>query len=139
MRTLGTIFVAVGVIALLAALVNFTSGVWFRTRAEEVTGEVVEVALRHYADGNAYCPVIRYTTRDSQTFVHKSDICAWPAAYQQGEQVRMYVDPTNPENVQLHSFFAVWFFPPAYGFLGLPFRRHRLHDLQPKPFFPPSV
>ncbi|MEX2160601.1 MAG: DUF3592 domain-containing protein [Anaerolineales bacterium] len=121
MRTFGLVFFGLGLVFLGLAIAIWASGAVFRLQAERVTGTVVEVELRHYADGNSYCPVVRFTTRDRQIFTHYSDICSWPASYEQGQQVGMYYDPDDPQQVQLDDFFGIWFLPLLFGFMGLVF------------------
>lgn len=121
MRTTGLVFLGLGLIALLVAAVLFGSGAWFRATAEAVQGVVIEEVLTPFSDGNAYCPVIRYTTQGGFSYTHHSNICAWPAAYERGDTVRLYVDPADPEHVQLYSFFSVWFGPLLAAFLGAVF------------------
>lgn len=121
MRSPGLIFLVVGLIMLAVALFAWLNGTWFRIRADEVTGTVVEVRLTAYSDGNAYCPVVRYTPRLGEPLTHYSNICSWPAAYEQGQQVTMYGDRLDPEHVQMQDFFGIWFLPLFLGFMGTVF------------------
>lgn len=105
MRAFVLVFVGLGLLFLTIAGGAFLYGTWFRIQAEKVDGAVVEVALRHYADGNAYCPVTRYSVSGGHSYTHYSDICSWPASYEQGQRVQLYVDRADPERVQLNDFF----------------------------------
>lgn len=118
MRSFGLVFLGVGLLLLAIAAGSFLYGAWFRAQSQAVDGTVVEVALRHYADGNAYCPVIRYSVSGGRTHTHNSDICSWPSSYQVGERVRLFVNRSDPERVQLNDFFSIWFFPLLMGFIG---------------------
>ncbi|MEX1071945.1 MAG: DUF3592 domain-containing protein [Anaerolineales bacterium] len=118
MRSPGLIFLVVGLIMLAVALFVWLNGTWFRIQADEVIGTVVEVRLTAYSDGNAYCPVVRYRSHSGETLTHYSNICSSPAAYEQGQQVTMYVDRTDPERVQMDDFFGIWFLPLFLGFMG---------------------
>jgi hypothetical protein len=115
------LFLGLGLLLLAIAAAIFLYGAWFRINSETVTGTVTEVQLRHYADGNAYCPVIRYLVSGGLSFTHYSDFCSWPASYEQGQQVRLYVDRNDPQHVQLHDFFSIWFLPLLFGFMGAVF------------------
>jgi hypothetical protein len=121
MRIFSYVFLGLGLLLLAIAAAIFLYGAWFRINSESVTGTVVEVELRPYSDGNAYCPVIRYSVIGGQTYTHYSDICSWPASYEQGQQVRLYVDHSDPQRVQLNDFFTVWFLPLLFGFMGAVF------------------
>jgi len=118
MRPPGLIFLVVGLIMLAFALFAWLNGTWFRIQADEVMGTVVEVRLTANSDGNAYSPVIQYRARTGETLTHYSNICSWPAAYEQGQQVTMYVDRADPEHVQMDDFFEIWFIPLLFGFMG---------------------
>lgn len=121
MRIGGAIFLAVG-LGLLAIAVGITTWVlWTRGQWVEVEGTVVEEVLTAFADGNAYCPVIRYTTRVGQQLTHRSNICAWPPAYEAGDSVRVFYDPTNASDMQFDNFFGTWFVPLLLGFMGVVF------------------
>lgn len=115
------IMLGIGAILLLIAGTVAVQGFWFRSNAVKVTGTVVEEVLTAYADGNAYCPLIRYNTREGRTYEHQSNICAWPPAYEEGQHITVYYDRANPKTVQLDSLFANWFFPLLFGFLGVVF------------------
>jgi hypothetical protein len=121
LRSFGWTFFGLGVVLLAAALLIWAFGAAFRLNALQTTGTVVEVELRHFSDGNAYCPVVRYTTSSGRDYTHYSNICSWPASYQQGQDVRVYYDPQDPGHVQLNDFFGIWFLPLLFGFMGLVF------------------
>lgn len=121
MRIGGAVMLAIGLAMLTLALGVAGWVLWFRSNAQAVEGTVVAEILTPYSDGNSYCPVISYTTRNGQRLEHHSNICSWPAAYEVGDKVRIYYDPINPTRVQLNNFFGTWFFPSLFGFLGLVF------------------
>lgn len=121
MRTFGWVFFGLGVLFLGIAIIIWAWGAAFRIGAVEVTGRVSEVILSPRSDGNVYCPAVRYTTRSGQTFTHYSNICSWPAAYEVGQEVRMFYDASDPERAQMDDFFGTWFLPLLFGFLGLVF------------------
>jgi hypothetical protein len=121
MRSFSLVFLGIGFLFLAIAIGVFLFGSWFRIQAEKVDGIVTDVVLRPYADGNAYCPVIKYSVLGGATYTHNSDLCSWPASYEQGQHVTLYVDRIDPERVQLNDFFSIWFFPLLFGFIGLIF------------------
>lgn len=121
MRIGGFIMLGLGLLSLAITIGFGGSVLWFRTHALQTHGTVIAEVLTPYADGNMYCPTIRYTTREGQTLEHDSDICAWPPAYEEGQQVTVYYDRTNPKDVQRVSLFGNWFIPGLFGFLGIIF------------------
>jgi hypothetical protein len=121
MRWGGAAMLAVGLTMLAIGLAIAGWTMWTRGQWTEVQGTVIEEVLTPFSDGNAYCPVIRYTTRVGQSLTHRSNICAWPAAYEEGEHVRVFYDPANTSNVQIDNFFGTWFMPLLLGFMGLVF------------------
>jgi hypothetical protein len=135
MRIGGAIMLAIGLTMLVLAVAGLVSVVWFRSNAQSVMGTVVAEVLTPYSDGNSYCPVVSYTTRNGQTLEHRSNICAWPAAYEVGDQVRMYYNPLNPSSVQMNNFFGTWFFPILFGFMGIVFSASSVGMLAPDFFF----
>lgn len=118
MRSFALVFLGIGLIFPAIAVGSFLYGSWFRIQAERVDGVVTEVVLRPYADGNAYCPVIRYSVIGGATYTHHSDICSWPSFYEQGQHVILYVDRIDPQRVQLSDFFSMWFLPILFVFMG---------------------
>ena len=121
MRLGGTIMLGLGILFLLIAIGFGGSVLWFRTHAVRVTGTVIAEVLTPYADGNMYCPTIRYTTREGQSLTHDSNVCAWPPAYEEGQRVTVYYDRLNPKDVQMADLFGNWFIPGLFGFLGITF------------------
>jgi hypothetical protein len=111
MKTFGWIFFGIGLALLAIALIAAGLAISFRMGAEKVNGTVIENELRHYSDGNSYCPVVRFTTRLGQPYTHFSDVCSWPPSFEVGQQVTIYYDPKNPNSSQLDSFLGVWFIP----------------------------
>lgn len=120
-RLPGMIFFGIGLALLAVALVVGGMAISFRMGAERVTGTVSEVELRHYSDGNSYCPIISFTTRLGQSYTHRSDVCSWPPSFERGDEAIIYYDPANPNRSQLDSFLGVWFIPVLFGFMGLIF------------------
>jgi hypothetical protein len=112
------IFFAIGLAMLAVALVVGGLAVSFRMGAERVTGTVIENELRHYSDGNSYCPIVQFNTRLGQSYTHRSDVCSWPPSFDVGQQVTIYYDPASPNNSQLDSFMGVWFIPALFTFMG---------------------
>lgn len=121
MRTGGAIFGAVGfgLLAIGLAIVGWIF--YFRASSQQVMGTIVAEVLTPLSDGNAYCPVVRYTTRNGETLEHHSNVCSWPAANDVGDQVKIYYDPLDPAHVQMDSFFGTWFAPGLLIFMGVIF------------------
>ncbi len=118
MRNSALVFLGIGLLFLAIAAGAFLYGAWFRINAQKVDGVVTDVVLTAYAEGNAYCPVIRYSVLGGASYTHHSDICSWPAAYEQGQHVTLYVDRADPDHVQLNDFFSTWFLTLLFIFLG---------------------
>lgn len=121
MRSGGVIFLGVGGLLLAIALAWTGWVLYFRASSQNVMGTVAQEVLTPLSDGNAYCPVIRYTTRTGRTLEHYSNVCSWPAAYEVGDQVRVYYDPLDPQRVQVNDLFGTWFVPLLLGFMGIVF------------------
>lgn len=120
-RLPGMIFFGIGLAMLAVALIVGGLAISFRMGADMATGTVSENELRHYSDGNSYCPIVDFTTRLGQTYSHHSDVCSWPPSFEVGQKVTIYYDPANPNNSQLDSFLGVWFIPVLFTFMGLVF------------------
>lgn len=121
MRTTGIIFFGAGIAMLAIAFVVGGLAISFRVNGEKATGTVSEVELRHYADGNSYCPVIRFNARHGGTYTHYSDVCSWPPSFEVGQKVTIYYDPADPTRSQLDDLMGVWFIPALMSFMGLIF------------------
>lgn len=55
-------------------------------------------------------PVIDFSV-NGQVYTFEGDNASYPPAYEVGEQVNVRYDPTNPNTVQIDSFFERWIFP----------------------------
>lgn len=155
MRSRDFIFLSrmLGLVALLAALVPGSIGIWFYARtssflARTVTAEgtVVELLPQEGTDGTMYQTVFEY--RDASGIVHRQTP-AWssnPPAYAIGQAVEVVYDPNDPANGKINSFWNLWLgafvcgviavFPLAIGLFFIWLVPFVIRRLWPKPAEP---
>lgn len=121
MRIGSALMLSLGVGLIVAAFAWGAYGVWFRAQADEVKATVIELRLSSSSDGDTYCPVIRYTTRNGQRFTHESNVCSWPAAYDEGEEITLWYERGDPEHIQLDGFISKWLASIILAFNGVIF------------------
>lgn len=92
-------------------------------RYVKVQGDVVELDKKKKdmsdAVGSvAYYPRIRYYDSKNQEHIFASKIGSNPPALRVGESVALLVNPKNPEDVVIDSFFHKWFGPTVALVIG---------------------
>ena len=87
----------------------------------KVEGDVIELDKKKMSDGvgsAAYYPRIRYYDSRNQEHVFESKIGSNPPRLRVGERVDLLVNPKNPEDVVIDSFFHKWFGPTVVFIIG---------------------
>lgn len=112
-----------GLLLLLAALVDYAQTALFLVRAKQTVGTVVGIFTSSDPDTNSryYCPEISYTTIKGQTIRFESNVCSAPAPYAVDDLVNLYYDPDDPYNAQIKSFGAQYLLATSFLVSGLPF------------------
>ena len=120
-RIVGVVFSILGFILLSLSFIFGYMDYKFASIAIPVTGKVSRIETRQPSNGTPmYAPVITYvidgTARDYASPVSSSGI-----SYQVGEEVELLIDPNDPSEVTLNSFFDRWFLVSLLGGLGFVF------------------
>ena len=89
----------------------------------KVEGDVIELdkMKKDMSDGLgsvAYYPRIRYYDSKNEEHVFESRIGSNPPRLRVGERVDLLVNPKNPEDVVIDSFFHKWFGPTVVFIIG---------------------
>lgn len=122
-RVIGLIFALTGVV------VAVTTGV-FVTRAERVTGEVVDYATEQNAiafmrsdepTGILYYPVVEYSLPGGGSYTITGRTGRSARAFEVGDRVGVLVATDNPERARLDTVFEVWGTSIILGGLGVLF------------------
>lgn len=79
----------------------------------KVVGVVVDM---EYSDG-AGAPVVAYPW-DGEERIYRSDTYTNPPAFDKGEEVTLYVDPTDPDKILIDSFSERWLGVLVLGLMG---------------------
>jgi hypothetical protein len=118
----GLIFIGVGGLGVLAALLLYLRGRKFLRTALSAQGTVVEnVASSGGEGGTVYQPVIDFTTAEGQQVRFTGSVASSPPKYQPGQVVAVKYSPTNPQKARLPGIFGMWFLPLLFGVLGVAF------------------
>ncbi|TVR91246.1 MAG: DUF3592 domain-containing protein [Spirochaetaceae bacterium] len=115
LRGLGIIFVVIGAVLLLPAVLDAVYTVSFIARAEPVVGEVVEVDVTQsqipFTDpesGRRYYAVLEYTDADGDTHRHRSAEAERRNAIRVGEERKLLYLSNNPEAARTNSLMGIW-------------------------------
>jgi hypothetical protein len=65
-----------------------------------------------------YCPYVEYTTLEGETLEVLLSECANPPAYEVGDTVEVYYDPSQPRSVQLKGGVRQWVGNISAGVFG---------------------
>ncbi len=82
----------------------------FRTSAQKISGTVIALQPgSSYSGGyttTVYTPIIQFQRNDGSIGTYTSQMASNRPGYKAGQQVDMYYDPRNPEDVHLGSFWS---------------------------------
>ena len=124
-RLVGSIFMVVGSIMLaVAAYVTYANN-QFSKRAIPVSGEVISYSSYESNDDDGgtttmFTPTFSYTY-NGKNYTHASNVSSSGQDYQIGEKVDVLVDPDDPTEVLIDSFWEKWLIVVILGFLGIMF------------------
>lgn len=121
-RLVGGIFMGLGVIMLAIAAYFIVSNYKFSERAITVKGKVIDYdsyESRNDDGGSTtmFTPIFEYEFQ-SKTYTHKSSTSSSSQDYELDELVDVLVDPDNPKEILIDSFWEKWFVSVLLGFLG---------------------
>ena len=108
---LTSVFGLIGAIMLGVAVYLYTLHKNFVKEAEHVIAVVVS---------NPSQPVFEYEF-NGQTYTYYSNVESEPPSYSMGEEVQIYVNPSNPNDVLVNTFMDRWFVITLLGGMGVVF------------------
>lgn len=117
-RVIFFVFVTIGSVFLLTSAVMFFSQGASIDKSELVTARVIRMETDNQQSGSA--PVIEYEW-DGKKWLYASKIYSTPPAYSVNEQVPVYVNSENPNEIIINTFLGRWFLIVLFGFLGVMF------------------
>jgi Protein of unknown function (DUF3592) len=124
-RVAGVIFMSLGGIMLSAVVYIVISNYQFEQRAIPVKGKVI--GYDSYVSSNdeggstmMYTPTFQYEFK-GKTYTHVSGTSSSSQTYEIDDAVDVLVDPQDPEEILINSFWEQWFLPVLLGFMGVMF------------------
>lgn len=141
-----SIFLAVGVIMLVIALISTVSTIRALAREASAPGLVVDMTMRQSRDSETqvtseyYYPVVEFSLPDGTPKRVQLSEGIWPPEYELGQPVTIQYDPGKPLDARIRSASSTvlkWILPGITGILGVAFlgitltvRRFLLSDLE---------
>jgi hypothetical protein len=121
-KLVGGIFMSLGIIMLAVAAYFVVSNYEFSERAITVKGKVIDYDSYVSIDDDGrsttmYTPTFEYEFQ-GKTYTYKSSTSTSSKDYELNEFVDVLVDPEEPAEVLIDSFWMIWFVPILLGFLG---------------------
>lgn len=111
----GKIFAGIGVLLTCIALYIFYLKQDTISNSEKGTGVVTDMV---YSSGGAAAPSIEYQWNGAR-HVHQSNVYTTPPAYEIGEEVKLFINREDPEDVVIDSFTGRWVAIMIVGGLGI--------------------
>ena len=119
------IFGAIGLLMCVFAGWLQHSTATFVASASRTQGEVVKLlyveSSHHDSSGGTWRPLVRFKAPAGQIIEFTPSSSSSPPAYQAGESVEVFFNPSNPQDARLNGFFALWGGAAITGGLGLVF------------------
>lgn len=124
-RIVGTIFMSLGGIMLVVVVYLGVSNYQFSQRAILVKGKVIDYDTYQSRNDNGgsttmYTPTFQYKFK-GKTYTYKSSTSSSSQDYEIDETVDVLVDPEEPQEILIDTFWEKWFLPILLGFMGLMF------------------
>jgi hypothetical protein len=124
-RTIGLIFMGIGIIMLTIAIYLVYSDYQFTEKAISVTGEVLSYDSYYSSDSDGggstmYTPTFSYSYNGKE-YTYTSSTSSSSPDFKIGEAAEILVDPDNPSNVLVNSFWERYLISVILGFLGAMF------------------
>ncbi len=121
-RLVGTIFMSLGGIMLAVVAYVVVSNYQFEQRAIPVKGTVIDYQshLSSNDQGQSttmYTPVFQYDFK-GKSYTYVSSTSSSSKEYEIDETVEVLVDPEEPAEILINSFWEKWFLPVLLGFMG---------------------
>jgi len=121
-RLVGGIFMSLGLIMLAVVVYLIQSNYQFAQRAVPVKGKVISYDNYESRDDDGgsttmYTPTFQYDF-EGKTYTHKSSTSSSSPSYEIDEEVDVLVDPNDPKEILIDSFWEKWFLPVLLGFMG---------------------
>jgi len=110
----GALFAAVGLVFCGVSANSFLSSRSFFAKALEADGVVVGLTEIIYEDNDdresiLYAPEVVFSTADGEEVTFTSGVGSSPPNYRIGQQVKVFYEPTEPQNAKVDSWLERWF------------------------------
>jgi hypothetical protein len=113
-------FILFGAGALYIAAIEATAALKLEATGKQVPGVIESNDWSSSSKGGSYHA--RYTYDfEGKHYSVRSSIGSNPAAFNEGEHVTVFVDPTNPAKGRIKSFLEMWMLPLVLGIFGVAF------------------
>jgi ribosomal protein L7/L12 len=86
-------------------------------KSDLIKGRVVSLTPSDHDGTETYAPVVRYVWHEKER-TYQSNMYSYPPAYDVGEEVELYVNREDPENVYINSFSDRWLVVTILGGIG---------------------
>lgn len=124
-RTIGLIFMGIGIVMLTVVIYQVYADYQFSQKAISVSGEVVSYDSYYSSDSDGggstmYTPTFAYTFNGKE-YTYVSSTSSSSPDFEVGELVEILVDPDDPQNILINSFWERYLIAVILGFLGTMF------------------
>ena len=125
-----SIFLAVGVLMLVIALISTVSTIRALAREASAPGQVVDMTMRQSRDSETqviseyYYPVVEFSLPDGTPKRVQLSEGSWPPEYEIGQPVTILYDPGKPLDARIRSASSTvlkWILPGITGIVGVAF------------------
>lgn len=114
-KTLAIIFTVIGLILVSLAIYFAVDKQQMLKSFASATGTVTDFRVD---DGDEmYAPIVEYSY-EGQQYTYKSGTYSNPPAYDLNEQVAIFVNPENPQDIIIDSFMSKWLAVVILGSIG---------------------
>jgi hypothetical protein len=120
MRSISTMFAAIGALLLVGTFFLWNSTRQFVAKAITSQGMVVDLVEDRDSDGVTYAPVVRFTTPGGREITYTESFSGNPAPYDVGDPVEVLYSADNPGKSRVKGFMSLWLGPVILTAIGAP-------------------
>lgn len=122
LRLVGRLFLAAGLVMLLAAGYLFYDQLTFGMSAARADGVVLDLVSERrpgWPTRTVFAAVVRFEDTAGEQHQFSESISANPPPYARGQRVAVLFDPAAPEKAVIDGFWGRYFLPTLLGGIGL--------------------
>lgn len=108
-----------GLFFLALAIYLFSNKQNFFSKAEVTSGTIIKFIPVSSKNTMVYYPFVSFVAKSGQQIKFTSSVAYYSPNYMEGSKVKVFYDPTNPDNAEINGMYVFLIDPLIMGALGV--------------------